>query len=204
VGVDVPFGWPDAFVSAISAYTATGMWPTTVPDPTKNPKQLQFRATDRFISEKTKRWPLSVSCDRIAIPAMRAAALFTRLAAAGQPTARDGSGKVVEVYPAAALRVWQFDPTRYKGKENREARCKLLAAIQSRTAPWLQLSEDAHGRCEESDDGLDALIAALVARAATVGQSEPIPDYLSAVAKREGWIALPKPGALSVLTQNAS
>jgi len=37
---------------------------------------------------------------------MRAAALFTRLAEKADSVARDGSGKVVEVYPAVALRIW--------------------------------------------------------------------------------------------------
>src|SRR5262249_19256695 len=85
---------------------STGAWPATAPQPGKSPKELQFRATDRFVYERTKRWPLSVSSDRIAIPAMRAAALFTRLAEKADSVARDGSGKVVEVYPAVALRIW--------------------------------------------------------------------------------------------------
>ena len=192
VGIDVPFGWPDAFVKAVAAYSQTGRWPTTRIERSKTNKPLYFRATDHFIYEQTRRWPLSVSSDRIAIPAIRAAALFTRLADEGQAVARDGAGKVVEVYPAAALRAWQFEPTKYKRKENRDARCKLLADIRCRTERWLDLRDDDHRLCEDSDDALDALVAALIARAAAVGQCEPIPDNLSAVAKREGWISLPK------------
>ncbi len=44
--------------------------------------------------------PLSVSTDRIALPAMGAASLLSRLP---ERAPLDGSGVIVEVYPAAAL-----------------------------------------------------------------------------------------------------
>ena len=93
VGIDVPFGWPVDFVTAIRAYSETGAWPPSVPAPSEAPKRLQYRATDRYVHHVTGRWPLSVSSDRIAIPAMRVAALLSRLAADGRPVPRDGSGR---------------------------------------------------------------------------------------------------------------
>lgn len=202
IGIDVPFGWPDGFVSAIAAYSDTGRWPATAPQPSKSPKRLQFRATDRFVHARTGHWPLSVSSDRIAVPAMRAAVLFTRLAAGGQPVARDGSGKVVEVYPAAAIRRWWGNAYAqgYKDKKGRDQRCALVEKMIEGTAGWLRLSTDIGRRCQDDDDALDALIAALIARAATVAsQCEPIPNEARAPALREGWIALPKPEALGGL-----
>ena len=58
-------------------------------------------------------------------------------------------------------------------------------------APWLTL-----GRYEEvcraSDDALDAVIAALTARAAALGRvTVPPGPQAAAIASREGWIALP-------------
>ena len=101
VGIDIPFGWPEAFVGAITAHHCQQPWPAT---PLRN---LRYRRTDLFVHEKTDKWPLSVSTDMIAIPALRAAALMCRLAEAGTPIDRTGAGKFVEVYPAAALLRWR-------------------------------------------------------------------------------------------------
>ena len=178
VGIDVPFGWPVEFVRAVAAYNETGVWPETAANPTTSPKQLQFRETDRFVRQHTGWWPLSVSSDRLAIPTMRAAALFSRLAAAGQPVARDGSGKIVEVYPAAALHMWEFNPRRYKRKKNRDTRCTLLGTLTEATTPWLSWDAQWLAICENSDDALDAMVAALVARAAWRQLCVPVPPLL--------------------------
>ena len=113
--------------------------------------------------------------------------------------ARDGSGKIVEVYPAAALRIWDFNAERYKRAENRQTRLDLLTAIIARTADWLQVSEGVRALCEASDDALDALVAALVARASACGGCEDLPPEHRALALREGWIALPQPDSLDAL-----
>jgi predicted nuclease with RNAse H fold len=202
VGIDVPFGWPTDFVAGIAEYTHTGIWPSGIAQPTTAPKYLQFRETDRFVHEKTRRWPLSVSSDRIAIPAMKAAALFSRLAAQGEIVRRDGSGKVVEVYPAAALRVWGFNADRYKRKENHDARCRLLESIAASTEAWLTMSPAIVGSCQSSDDALDALVAALVARAASSDLCEPVPEGKQDQILREGWIALPRAASLPELALN--
>jgi hypothetical protein len=202
VGIDVPFGWPDAFVNAIAEYGRNGFWPPTVTTDSKEaPRRLQYRETDRFVWKETGRPPLSVSSDRIAVPAMRAAALFTKLAKKGEAVARDGSGKVIEVYPAAAIRRWWGVPyaQRYKGKKNRDGRCALLDKIQNETNGWLQLGNGISDQCQDSDDALDALVAGLVGRAAAIGQCEQIPDNHREKARREGWIALPKQGTLGTL-----
>ena len=69
----------------------------------------------------------------------------------------------------------------------------------SGTPPWLDL-----GAYEEkrrlSDDALDAVIAALTARAsALLMTTAPPPEHIGA-ARREGWIALPA-GPLSKLSE---
>lgn len=67
-----------------------------------------MRHTDRAVHERTGLTPLSVATDRIAHPALRWAGIEARLREQGIDTARDGSGLICEVYPAAALRLWHL------------------------------------------------------------------------------------------------
>src|SRR5436190_15722858 len=70
VGLDAPFGWPEGFVRAVNNWTSETWSPEL-----RN--RLQFRETDRHVNQQVKKWwPLSVSSDRIALPAMRAMALL--------------------------------------------------------------------------------------------------------------------------------
>jgi hypothetical protein len=148
---------------------------------------------DRKIHEHTKRWPLSVSSDLISIPAMRCAAFLARL----KVTDRSGDGRVFEVYPAAALSIWGFPRDSYK-RDQQPARAALLACLRAR-APWLELPAPLQARCEASDDCLDALVAALIARAAALNLTlRPSPEDVEH-AREEGWIALPEPGSLERL-----
>jgi hypothetical protein len=182
LGVDVPLGWPIPFAETVHEHrhrrevTAHRL------------HQLRFRATDFAVHDRTGRWPLSVSSDLIAVPALRAARLF-----AGHD--RSGADVLVEVYPAAALRIWGFSTRGYKGPRGGAARQTMLSALTG----TLDLSEDAHGACVRSDHALDALVCALVARCAVVGLCDPVPPEQRAAAEVEGWIALPRADALALL-----
>jgi hypothetical protein len=192
-GLDAPFGWPDAFVEGVGRFHTGGQWPPATLT------ALRFRETDRVVAARTGRWPLSVSTDLIGVPAFRAAALLDRLAGAGHVVDRSGAGRLVEVYPAAALRLWGFAAVGYKRREGRSGLARLLAALRRRTGDWLDLDRPARHLCGVSDDALDALVAALVARAAALGLCEPPPPEHAARAAREGWVALPSPDALDRL-----
>jgi hypothetical protein len=173
-GIDVPFGWPDAFVEAITAHREGGPWPDTALH------QLRFRRTDLHVQRETGKWPLSVSTDRIGITAFRAARLLSESNAD-----RTGAGALVEVYPAAALRRWDLEPR--------------LDALVGRTASWLAIPRILNAVLATNRDAFDALIASLVTRAAAVGLCDPIEhDDLDAAA-REGWIALPASHSLDRL-----
>jgi len=63
-----------------------------------------------YVQDKTKLWPLSVSTDRIALPAMRAMALLQR----HKVKDRSGGPKFYEVYPAATLKNWGLTCRGYK------------------------------------------------------------------------------------------
>ena len=198
-GIDIPLGWPDAFVASVTAHHRGEPWPSA---PLAS---LCYRATDLHLEQRlralgTSRRPLSVTTDRIAIPAMRAARLLPRLAARGIPVDRAGSGRVVEVYPAAALDVWGLPSRQYKGVEGAATRARLLAALEQRLAPTLSLDGATRATCSASDHALDALVAALIARTVGRGLCARPPDDQLAQARREGWIALPDPGSLERLT----
>lgn len=58
VGIDAPFGWPEEFVQAVARWKRT-VWSKD------DRRRLQFRATDLYVQDQLKIWPLSVSTDRI-------------------------------------------------------------------------------------------------------------------------------------------
>jgi hypothetical protein len=175
VGIDVPFGWPDAFVASVSAHHRMDAWPGL------DSANLRLRRTDEFVWRKTRRQPLSVSADRLAVPAFRGARLLSEWQAD-----RTGAGRFVEVYPRAARARFELGRTR------------SIEELQER-APWLTLALDQELACEQNADCFDALVSSLVARASALRLCEPIPDELLEPARREGWIALPLVGSLEQL-----
>lgn len=89
--------------------------------PTRHP--LTNRATDLHLRQSVRLQPLSVSADRIGAAAMRCAAILSGLTRKGIEIDRTGRvGPVVEVYPAAALKVWGLPHQGYKGREPANAR----------------------------------------------------------------------------------
>jgi predicted nuclease with RNAse H fold len=196
VGIDAPLGWPAAFVDAVGQHALNGSWPVEYLH--SDTTAMRFRRTDMaVIRHLLNRQPLSVSTDKIALPAMRAAALL-----AGLPSrvALDGSGVVVEVYPAAALQRWRFPSSGYKGRNRAVERRQLVHQFLCATSSWLTIHDDQAEQCCSSDDAFDAMIAALVARASARGLVEPIPIEDRSMALREGWIALPTEESLDLLS----
>jgi predicted nuclease with RNAse H fold len=204
VGVDAPLGWPDDFVRALGDHARFEEWPaaTTAPGVPER-ENLRLRRTDRFVRElKLGSTPLSVSSDLIGVVAMRAASLQSAWSGAwGQREPRDGSGRLVETYPAAALRAWGLLPARgvrYKGGGDRDQldhhtveRGRLIEAIASLGSSWLVLATSLRDEAVRSDHALDALVCALVALAAKLGATTGVPEVDREVARREGWIHVP-------------
>lgn len=187
LGVDCAFGWPDEFVAFIADH-ANLVRPHLADGGMEWRRTLAFRETDRNVREKTGRWPLSVSTDRLGLTAMRCAGLLHRLAASGRVVDRSGrEGVVVEVYPGATLRLWGWDARGYR--TDPDVRRSLVERMKQ-DAPWLEI-----GRQMEmmvgSSDAFDAVIAALAARAAALGRYDLPTSEQQARAEREGWIALP-------------
>ncbi|MGK5441428.1 DUF429 domain-containing protein [Micromonospora sp. URMC 105] len=200
-GIDCPLGWPEPFVEFIIAHHRGDLAAPTGLVGRDWRRSLAWRRTDVVTHELTGRLSLSVAADRIAHTAMRCAALLARLAEVGQPVDRSGSGTVVEVYPAASLKQWLLPYRGYKGRQNSDALNELVDGLIG-SAPWLQLGAF-EPVCRGSDHAVDAVVAALTARAAAIGQAtRPGPADLAA-ATTEGWIALPTTPLTSLTTSRA-
>lgn len=206
--IDAPFGWPEPFVAALVAHRDGRPWPAAPGEPRA---RFVRRLTDELVGadERTK-LPLAVSADRIAYPAMRCAVLLGALAETRPPAdvVRDGSGRVCEAYPDAALRCWLPDdwigpkPDSYKGDKPTAVarRERLLDGLLAALGTRFSITAEQRAACIDADDALDALVCALLARAVQRGRTRrPQPGEESELARREGWIHLPEPGSLEQL-----
>jgi hypothetical protein len=211
IGVDAPFGWPNAMVQAIHGYSsAEGVWSELDKD------SFRFRCTDHHIHDMVlaetgqKHWPMSVASDRLALTAWRAAQLREDgFKGSGMRFALSGADRVLEVHPPAALLLWGFSSSGYKKSRDParrevegQARLDLLSAVEEK-APWLGWAPNAREVCARNDDALDAMLSALVARAAALGLTKlPEPDQQE-LAKVEGWTHLPFKGSLPQLASSS-
>ena len=187
IGIDCALGWPDKFVDFVVNHRAFNHAVSHEFGAMDWRRDLSYRETDRRVREATGRWPLSVATDRLGVTALRCAGLMERLGAAGVVIDRAGLGGVVEVYPAGSLKIWGFDTAGYRAST--DSRSALLDAISSK-APWIDFS-DFRGLMVDSCDAFDAVIASLAARAAATGSATLPADDDLAIARVEGWIALP-------------
>lgn len=198
VAIDAPFGWPEPFTRAISS--PSGTWPL---QPDESRAALALRTTDRLVRDRTGKTPLSVTTDRIAYCAMRCQALLSALA-----SPRDGSGQAVEAYPDATLRSWL--PELFNGKAQsyktkasmpaRQRRGVLLGELMQELGDNFIITDAQCLDIAQSDDHLDALVCALVARAAAIKLTVlPATEEHRNLAQIEGWIHLPEPGSLPTL-----
>jgi len=185
IGVDAPLGWPTAFVESLVSHAEHRRW--------KNPttgKQLSHRVTDHVVHELIGLWPLSVSTDKLGIVAFRCAHLEQRFAmevwdAVHAP--RDGSGSLVETYPAAALRSWGLPYRKYKGRSGEVVRQTILDGLRPRVDV-----REVEREVLRSDHVLDALISGLVVVDVQRGRTTlPRTEEEAVAARVEGWIHVP-------------
>lgn len=216
IAIDAPFGWPINFAAAVCMHGLSNRWPHHDPkvypgERSKNKyRDLKYRSTDLHVWKRVCQ-PLSVVTDWISYLAIRNAGLLARAESEDWlKVDRSGaSGRFLEVYPAAAFARWNIDTTREipEAKKPQSYRkdsqvCKQVAQDVLDRFPALG---GAKHITEANHNAVDALASALVALMAELdGGSgrfiEPIPAGMEAVAKREGWIALPKQDSLDDLT----
>ena len=184
VGIDSPFGWPDDFVEFVVAHHRQGLGSGRRLDDIANRRPLALRRTDLWIAESGLGRPLSVSADQIAHVAFRCAGLLADLGVDDRV-----NGWAVEAYPAGALKRWGLTSRGYKRAANRTVLTGLADALRT-AAPWLHLGEW-QGQMSSDDDAFDAVVTALIARAAELGRTSLPSAQDMPVALREGWIHVP-------------
>jgi predicted nuclease with RNAse H fold len=202
-GIDASFCWPREYLEFAAAQlgrkpSGDSAW---TPD---RVRRLRLRATDRWIDSlrqsgqlKLRHSPLSVSTDKLSLPAMRCAGLLERTYTARELNAcRRLEGSTYEVYPAASLAHWMGACPSYKGAKHRPA-LRALSAHLLELAPWIELQ----ATDIQNDHLLDGLIAALTARAAGNGGIQPIPQGDQHLCAIEGWIAMPAGPLASLVDQ---
>ena len=208
IGIDAPFGWPQPMIAALHAYRSEEPWP----EPEK--ESFRFRRSDRHLQDivlaetEETLWPISVASDRLAMTACRSAQLREDgFKSSGRRFDRAGADRILEVHPRAALLLWGLNHKGYKTSRDSsrraaeaEARAALLAAIEAK-APWLGWVEGAREACVERDDALDAVLAALVARAGALGLTKAPPIEDLQLARLEGWAHLPPRDSLGRLAR---
>ena len=187
VGIDVPFGWPDAFTTFVDRHQHNAQT-AEAGGSDDSRRHMAFRLTDVVVAKEFGRWPLSVSTDRIGLTAMRASSLLAQLRDSGEIVDRAGQGRIAEVYPAIALKIWGLRASSYKGAHS--AHLSGLVDNLLELAPWLSMGP-LESTCRENDDAFDAVIAALISRAHALGHwHKPTAGQLEQ-ARREGWIVVP-------------
>ncbi|MEO9329520.1 DUF429 domain-containing protein [Gordonia aurantiaca] len=184
IGIDSPFGWPDDFVDFVVAHQRGGLPAGRGLDEISRRRPLALRRTDLWIAEHGFGRPLSVSADQIAHVAFRCAGLLADLGVDDRV-----DGWAVEAYPAGALKRWGLTSRGYKRSANRAVLAGLVDALGS-AAPWLVLGEREE-LVRSDDDAFDAVITALIARAAELGQTMLPSSPERETALREGWIHVP-------------
>jgi hypothetical protein len=196
VGIDVPLGWPAAFVTAIGRHERGKRWPGDDRD------VLRFRETDRHVREHVPTiHPLSVSTEKLGVTALRGAALVDELRRRGVNIDRAGiEGTIAEVYPAAALCRWIGRRCSYKGRTPKDGRDELLVALLADLGERFEMGDEARSACVASDHAFDAFVSALVARAVARGKTEGPRKKQRELARQEGWIHVPDAGSLSALS----
>jgi predicted nuclease with RNAse H fold len=195
-GFDCPLGWPEPFIDFLIAQRDGK---PVAPNDIAARRSLAYRTTDLVLKAETGVLPLSVAADLIGHTAMRAAGILSQLSASGSPVDRSGAGVVVEVYPAAALRSWELYRPRYKGTACRAVREELVDDLLAALSE-LRIEAADLALCRQSDDALDAVLCAFIARAAALGKVR-LPDAAQAkAAATEGWIAVPTCGLRDLLS----
>lgn len=170
--VDVPFGWPDAFVEFIAAHRDHGRVPPRDRERWRK-ETLARRAGDQRLQEYGA-LPLPASFDRLGKTAVMWSAIEYDLRKRGLDVDRSGvTGRVCETYPTAALVAWSL-PKR-----------KPTLALIEQAFPFLTIGQDWR-KPLSTDDACDALVCALTARAKVLGLTV-VPDDVDQ-ARREGWI----------------
>jgi len=189
IALDAPLGWPTALARVLPAHQAGA--------PVDAEANKMFRRlTDRVTKRETGKLPLDVGADRIARTARAALELLQDLR---QRTGLEiplawkpgppAKVSVIEVYPAATLKVYGITNVRYKRKREVEVRREMLEPLRE----LMDLPDDER-LILQSSDALDAVVCVLAG--ADFLRGDVIETTALDVARKEGWIWVRSPGRL--------
>lgn len=201
--IDAAFGWPEQFRKALDRYAREYRWKTWRATEEFDEKRswLGRRRTDYFVHKKTeeegvKITPFSVGASHFSATAMRCAELLDAYYK-DKGNLERVDGPVIETYPAAARVRWAHSSASAKKpdeKSEREWRHAWLRLIKHTCKLELKPAERERVAAQPGGHDFDALLCALVARAAgdREGTLGPSTKEDAQLAKREGWIHMPK------------
>lgn len=215
IAVGAPFGWPSAMANAASRWRPGGRWEATtdgdrwlrrtetvtchrvygmpsIPENERIPSHLKPLIIET-LKPAMVTWHCSALLDALS---RRGAEILTDQV--GQPFPADGRVRVVEACPISTMQVWGISRVTCKATGPQAVRREILGSLEKIGADgWITWQGTSRRRCVEWDGALDALMCAMVARAAALGLVHPPAPEDQAVARVEGWIALPVTPSLS-------
>lgn len=216
VAVDIPFAWPSEFREFVSRWIPCCVDGSNPPEKTG----FRYRTTDRFVYEKTGKWPLSVSTNLFALGALEWASIVHSRKLGSQivvTTNRNNLPAIIEVYPGATLKSFENDGLReisgtstriteqgetefeknYSYKTDEQTRralvTALIAAFEIHADNTTIHKIVARGNKDHATDGLLAAITAMIYKGVINGWTTYQPNHEQiADARSEGWIFFPK------------
>ena len=217
VAVDIPFAWPRKFATFVANWSASG----AACDPPPASDQFRYRQTDRFVHEKTSKWPLSVSTNLFSLGAREWATTvhernLSRQIVVGETDAsRVGNPQIIEVYPGATLKIFESDASldirgtstrvreadgeekKYSYKSDELTRRNLVNAVVNSFE--IRVDDDSlneivsTGKKDHATDGLLAALSGLIYAGSMEGWGTWFPNESQIDdARTEGWIFFPK------------
>ena len=202
IAVDTPFGWPAAFTTFVSQWSAMS---GGVQPPSSD--SFRFRNTDLVVKAETGKQPLSVSSNFIGLTTRSWTDVVANAGVSNRIDTGQGSPSerpIIEVYPGASLKVFakssppnsNISTDDFKKKRaSRERTLRGLVSMFGVTDPH-GLFDRLVGVGEEDSDAADAFIAALTGLA-YLGHLQgwsvrgPSTSNEQSLASTEGWIFFP-------------
>ena len=213
VGIDAPFGFPEAFGQSVEALRdPTGKTSGSPHAFSQAPfsDARVWRATEKIINGTSGKSPRSVVTDYITGHVINCDDLRCEAIGRARNWADGRLGcttGIVEVYPAAALEIWKAPVRKYKTNKNdlKELVEWLTKNATTKSATWLgglTKGKPPHlTTLASDDDAFDALICALMARLASLPGGPTCPYHHTFTPaqmdlfRSEGWIHIPPSGS---------
>jgi len=200
VAIDVPFGWPTGLLDLLGRWRA-GEQVYLPADRRRGRSETLYRRTDLVTWDLTGVKPIPVGVESLAWVALRAFHVLSQAELHPPLAGRDSS--IIETYPKAALACWPDMPR--GSTKSGDAAPRVRAEVLALLAAGVSLTmEDVDRRAileQRKDHRFDAVICALVARAAMVGRTRLPAETDRKAAYEEGWIYLPVAGSLTSLAR---